>query len=761
MNLSYIWTFVFLILVNTVHAKRKLLATSLVACMENSQLTAKSFDVVFNPDDRSLHYRLDLEANISGYVMANIEVYAYGFKIITKQLDLCSIGWKQFCPLYPGDVEMEAIQYISKTYTDEIPGIAYQVPDIDAYAKLYVYDVNSDKPLACIQAFFSNGKTVTQTGVKWGTAVIAGIGLLVSSILSTFGNSNAASHIAANTMSLFLYFQSVAVVSMEHVDFVPPIAAAWSENLIWSMGLIRISFMQRIFRWYVKATGGVPTLFLTSTKVSVLVQRSLNNLKNLYRYKRSPDVLYGNKTTLIFRGIERLAYRAGIENSSIVCTGFTFFVLCGWVLTGFIIISRCIVELLIRAGFLKNSRFIDLRKNWKIILKGSLLRYIYIGFMQLTILSFWEFVIHDSPAVVVIAVLLLLSSLSLMSWAAYKVRKYAKTSIKLYKNPAAILYGNQKVLNKYGFFYTMFNASHYWWGYVIICYIFLKALIISFAQPSGRAQALIIFIIELGYLIGLIYSKPYLDRATNILNIAINVVILINSFLFLFFSNLFGQPLYVSSIMGWIFFILNSAFSLILLIVILVYVGLVIFSHNPDMRFKPAKDDRTSFQRNSAFISSINQSVANELLALGNTAKDHSENWEEGLYTQSQSIDDKIFSGSEYMDEKIDLQSDTNHVRFPIASKLKEKLSIGRSKSTLAVTGAEPSNGSSSDSNILQDEKFPDLYKNPESGFEYGQTILYSDINDITFDPKEPEIDLFGDDMRNISTTSSSHNSMA
>ena len=190
------------------------------------------------------------QTQIDSYIYADIDVYAYGFRIITKNVDLCAIEWKQFCPVHPGNIQIDSIEYISKKYVDDIPGIAYQVPDIDAYAKVKITNNVSDY-LACIQIYFSNGKTVSQIGVKWATAVVAGIGLLLSAILSTFGNSTAASHISANTMSLFLYFQSVVVVAMQHVHRVPPIAAAWAENLVWSMGLIRISFMQRIFRWYV------------------------------------------------------------------------------------------------------------------------------------------------------------------------------------------------------------------------------------------------------------------------------------------------------------------------------------------------------------------------------------------------------------------------------------------------------------------------------------------------------------------------------
>lgn len=676
-----------------VAAKRSLVATSLVTCMENSQLSASSFNITFNPDDRSLHYDLDMVTQIDGYVYAEIEVYAYGFKIITKNLDLCKLNWKQFCPIHPGNVEIDSIEYISSDYVKEIPGIAYQVPDIDAYAMVKIFN-NQSEYMACVQAFFSNGKTVSQVGVKWATAVIAGIGLLMSALLSTFGSSTAASHISANTMSLFLYFQSVVVVSMQHVHSVPPIAAAWSENLVWSMGLIRISFMQKIFRWYVQSTGGTPSLYLTSTTISVLTQRSLDYLRSFELFKRASNVLYGNSNVLIFRGIRRLAYRCHIENTSVVPTGFTFFVLCGWVLAGFIIVCKNVIDLSIRLGWMKPTRFAEFRNNWRMVLKGSLLRYIYIGFTQLTILSFWEFTQRDSPAVIVIACLFILLSMGLMLWAAFRTTFFARKSIELHNNPAALLYGDSYVLSKYGFFYTMFNARHYWWNIVILGYIFLKALFIGFAQGSGKAQSLAIFIFDLCYFVAVIYFQPYLDRPTNILNISISTVTLVNSFLFMFFSDLFNQSYSVSAVMGWVFFIMNAAFSLILLLMILAFIAMTVFSKNPDVRFRPAKDDRTSFQRRDLKDGTgVSKSVANELLALGNVAKDHKENWESELHYKSAMEYDNMAQKSDVEDEKLAPTSSNNEssstAKPTFSERIMRKLSLKKDKSRQNGEGSD------------------------------------------------------------------------
>lgn len=671
-----------------VSAKRKIGSTSLVTCMENSKLSAHAFNVTFNPHDRSLRYSFVMDTDINDYIVAEMEVYAYGFKIMTKTINPCNIGWKQFCPLKPGDVQIDSIEYVPKKYVGDIPGIAYHVPDIDAYVKVRVYNSSKTQYLACVQAFFTNGKSVSQTGVKWASAVIAGLGLLLSAVLSAFGKSTAASHISANTMSLFLYFQSVVVVAMEHVHRVPPIAEAWAENLAWSMGLIRVTFMQKIFRWYVQSTGGSPSLNLTSRRISVLTQRSLDYVRDRNLFRRAKDVLYGNSQVMIFRGIKRLAYDVRIENTAVVCTGFTFFILCGYVLAGFIIACKNALELCVKCGWIKPTRFVEFRQNWRHVLKGALLRYIYIGFTQLTILSFWEFTQRDSAAVIVVACLFIILSVGLMAWSAYRTTFFAQRSIQAYNNPAALLYGDERVLNKYGFFYTMFNAKHYWWNIVILSYMFVKAIIIGFAQSSGQTQALMMFILDLIYFVAIIYFQPYLDRPTNIINIIISTVTLINSFLFLFFSDLFNQSYKVSAVMGWIFFVLNAAFSLILLLMILTFTIMILFSKNPDVRFKPAEDDRRSFQRFSLkSTNGINTSVAAELAALGDVAKDHNDDWENQLGDQKSQVDDvNVFTLD---DEKLDAleasKRRSNSAATPenkpttLKDKIWRKLSLGRS----------------------------------------------------------------------------------
>lgn len=712
------------LLATQAYAERKLYSNSLVNCMKNNtDIIPDYFNVVFDAEARSINYDISLTATLNGKLKAAATVYAFGFDVIHETIDLCKLNMKQFCPITPSHIEVQSVQYIDKSYVDKIPGIAYTFPDLDAVARLIILN-QENEILGCLQASFNNGKTVAHEGVKWATAVIAGLGLLVSALLSIFGNSASASRMSAVAMSLFTYFQSVVVIGMVAVEDTPPIASAWCENLAWSMGLIRTEFMQKIFRWYVQATGGTPTQYLTSSTKEILTQRSLDDavvpfakpssflsstldflfpaLKSVNtnelvaRNSKDQDPRYfipithisSNDYLTILRGIKRIGYDSDIEPTSVVCTGFTFFFLCLYVLIAVYLFYRFMNERLTRTDR-RNwlNKNLETRTNYIPVFKGMLLRYIFIGFPQLTILSMWEFTRNDSGAVVTVAVFFLILALSSMAVSCYQVLRFGKQSIVEHGNPAAILYGSSDVLSRYGFLYTVLNASKYWFCAVTLIHIFIKAIFVGLAQSSGKTQAMAIWIFDMIYLGLLCHFLPYMDRFTNVLFVFIQLINTINAFLFTFFSGIYNQEFRVSSVMGLIFFIMNAAVSLLLLLIILGLALFTIFSKNPDAKFSPTKDDRTSFQKKHQSIVP-NFDDSNELLALGAVAKEHGENWENDLYKLQENL--KHNSGDEFTtSHHQDTSSDEAVGGF--AGFLSRAKSLTRGKSLLKKKTNEPS----------------------------------------------------------------------
>lgn len=735
-----------------VMARRQLFSTSLVTCMKNTKIVPHYFKVTFDPDKRSLKYDISITTDVSGYIYAYVDVYAFGIKVIEEELNFCSIGWKQFCPMFTGSMEVESVEYIDEKYIKKIPSAAFTFLDLDAVARIIV--VNSkNEPVGCLQSSFSNGRTVSHVGAKWATAVVAGAGLLISSVLSLFGNSASASRMSAMSLTMFTYFQSVIIISMLHVEKIPPIAASWSENLAWSMGLIETSFMQKIFRWYVQATGGTPTQYLTSSTTSILAQRSLdfgvsvmNNglwstisgllfggdslssgasaespaYVDLAARSSEPDSVnfididnvQGSTFLKILRGISRVGYKAGIEPTAIVCTGFTFFIFCLYLLVGGFFVFRLVSRkrnLKMGSGqqteggnadskAITSSLWLSGKSSesgyaWTTTLKGTLLRYIYIGFPQLVILSLWEFTQVDSAAVVVIAVFFLLLALSTMGYSCYKVMKFGRRSVADHNNAAAILYGDSQFLGKYGFLYTMLDAPKYWFAGVMLAYWLVKFIFVSLCQSSGKTQALVIFLLDLAYTIYTGIQKPYLDKPTNIMNICISTVNTVNSLFFVFFSGLFHTPSAVASIMGLVFFFLNAAFSLILLLYILFFACIVVFSKNPDAKFSPAKDDRASFRRQHQSLYN-RPDGADELLDLGQVARGHDANWASEMYKLKNLVDSSN-SASEVKDDTNEFLADETENPKRSGSKLSTKIkdTLNRGKSLLSRKGTKGKNG--------------------------------------------------------------------
>ncbi|KAK9452372.1 uncharacterized protein V1518DRAFT_64562 [Limtongia smithiae] len=601
-------------------ATRLIKSTSLQTCMEDSDFSASLFNFVFTPENRTIAIDIVASSTISGNITAELTIEAYGLKIITESLSPCDLDIDQLCPMKPGQFDLETSVTVDTDVIDNIPGVAYTVPDIDGTVTVSIVN-SSGIQVACVEANLSNGKTVDSEIVKWVTAVIAGFALFVSAIASGLGHSTTAAHIAANALSLYGYFQNLAIIGMCAMTL-PPITSAWTQNFEWSMGIIKVPFMQDIFAWYIESTGGTASTILDDlSSISVLVQkRSLEYLYHAGRafMKRSNNDsdLSTISTTYIFYGIKRVAYKAGIEITSLYVTAFTMFIVFTIFISLLLLLAKLFLELIVKMKPSAADRFGEFRTRWLTIIKGMMYRMVLIGYPQMTVLSLWELVERDSPAVIVLAVVMLLMVNGLLAWAAFKVVRLAQRSVAIHKNPAFILYSDGAALNRWGFVYVMFRATAYYFIVPVLLYTFVKACFIAFGQSASTMQGIVLMCVEILFLVLLIAVKPYMDRRTNIFNIIIQSVNVVNSILFFFFTGVTKVPSLAIGVMGVVFFVLNAAFALVLLIMIIVSCVMAMLSKNPELRYQPMRDDRVSF------IKSTNQfPEVQELEALGATAR--------------------------------------------------------------------------------------------------------------------------------------------
>lgn len=605
----------------SVTADRILESNSLNSCQDKSAFSASLFNMVITPNNSMVTCRVVATATVQGEILFDVQLNAYGYQVFTRVLDPCDTSNKLpgLCPMSPGKIDT-IFNFALGSALDNLPGITYGIPDLDANVRVFVNLTATGESVACVEAAFSTGKTVEQLAVKWATAVIAGLGLISAALVSALGHNNSAAHLAVNAMSLFGYFQSQAIVGLTGIHM-PPIVQAWTQNFQWSMGIIGVGWMQDVFTWYQHSTGGEPaTLFSSLSTVSVQVaKRSLDYIpesathmirRGMSSMSKRSNTKLENGAFLVY-GIQRVAYRAGIETTNVFLTGLVFFYFS--VLFTVIIVALCkaICELCVRQRWLKSDRFLEFRSGWLITLKGIIFRLTLIGFPQMTILCLWEFTQIDSPALVVLAVVFFFSMLFTLGWATFQVMRLAR----LHRNPAYALFSDSKVLNRLGFLYVQFRASGYYFIIPILGYTLIKGMFIAFGQRKGVVQAIALIIIEAGALIAFSVLRPWMDKSTNSFNIAIQALNFLNAIFLLIFTNVFGAPSMMAAITGIVLFVANAAFSLILLLMVITSNTLVLWRKNPDSRYRFMADDRTSFMKSQTQLDN------NELDALAATAR--------------------------------------------------------------------------------------------------------------------------------------------
>lgn len=273
-----------------------------------------------------------------------------------------------------GDINFPTNAQLPASTVDQVPSAIYYIPDLDGTVKVWI-NSTSGQPLACVEADLSNGKTVNQKGVAWAIAVIAGLGLAISAVVSGLGHSNTAAHVAANALALFGYFQAQAFIGMTAVAM-PPIVRSWTQNFQWSMGIIRVGFLQTLATWYQRSTGGTPSTYLSSlatTSVQVS-KRSLEYLNTLVGRTNSQTTQAETLKTITVMGIERVGFVAGIEITNIFLTGYIFLLIFIIFVTLGVVAFKFICEGLAKSGKLSPDKFRDFRNGWHTVLKGILYR---------------------------------------------------------------------------------------------------------------------------------------------------------------------------------------------------------------------------------------------------------------------------------------------------------------------------------------------------------------------------------------------------
>lgn len=574
--------------------------------MEDSKFSATLFDIALLPNTSKLHFDINGFSTVQGYVTLSFTVFAYGFPAVEMGYDPCKNGWQQLCPMAPGKVEVNSSEALGEDTITQIPSIAYDVPDIDGIIRIEVMAADGDKSrLACVDGRISNGQTVEQAAVAWSTAIVTGTFLMATILATAFSSPDSplygpATHkFALYSLILFTFLQTQALIGMTSIPL-PPITAAWAQNFMWAVGIVKIRSLQRFFHWYITATGGSISDLLRQTSTNILVTKrdvvpsttpmgerdfsatGWNGGMGLGGLKKRVTEDLSQYQHITVKGIERVAYKAGIERTNLFITAYSIFIVFIAVILVLFLIFRGVVAIMAKKRVMgMENRLLSFRARWREALKAIMFSIIVIAYPGILALCLWELTMKDSAAAVVLAVVMFLVLTGLMGYAVFRVLMILKKASITPFGKAGIL-GKARVdreknisgvsdpttdintanaasdLKQFALLTMPYRTGTVYWALLLLICVFVKSALVGLAQQhlynapgagtalgkgKGAAQAIGFLVVDLAFFIGFVITKPWFDKRTNAIGITVGVIGVLNAIFLVIFSDIFaGQP---------------------------------------------------------------------------------------------------------------------------------------------------------------------------------------------------------------------------
>ncbi|KAJ2986071.1 hypothetical protein NUW58_g5204 [Xylaria curta] len=576
-------------------------------------------DIKYNNADKTVSFNVVGTSTKEQNVTAKLTVTAFGQDFYAQEFNPCfpATFVAQLCPVPPGRFGANGTQAIPPEFADQIPAIAFQIPDIAAQAKLELTSLDDNSTIGCVQSQVTNGKTVDVPAVSYiaaglaaGALVLGGasaISAAVSGAAAGAGSSvGGVGTISPSFGEVFGVFHGFALNGMMSVQF-PQAYRSFAKNFAFSTGLIPWKAMQVGIDNFRSKTGGN----LTRDSVDLLQRTTLvfpdgsTSSANGSLFRRA----FEDFTVLALRDIDtqvnstapddsrvtaETAIRTAVSgiqsfvNTLAVPESNTFMTVLEIVaiVVGAIIVSILLVKVILEAWAVF-GRFPESLTNFRKHYWGSIAR--AITSLILLLYGVWvlycvfQFTNGDSWAAQVLAGVTLALFTGVLAFFSWKIWSAAR-KLKNTEGDTSGLYEDKLYWRKYSLFYESYKKG-YWWVFMpLIIYLFAKGTVIAATDGHGMVQSIATLIVEGLFLVLLLWSRPYERKSGNIINIAIQVVRVVSAVLILVFVEEFGIAQTQQTIAGFILIGVQSALAVTLAILIFWNAIISLCKQNPHQK---------------------------------------------------------------------------------------------------------------------------------------------------------------------------------
>ncbi|KAI0172401.1 TRP-domain-containing protein [Hypoxylon sp. FL1284] len=415
-----------------------------------SLLNVTKFDAAFYYDNSTILFHLDGTTNIRNEsVMLYISVEAYGEGRFSMTVDPCNVNIYSMCPLSATlPIEAFTMFQIGPQQVSGIPQIAYEVPDLDGFARIQIFANSSQTEIGCFQAVMNNGHSFSQP--EWISTVL-GVFTIVTIIASfataAYGVSipHMRTHYAhsLSVLVIFEIFQSIFYSGALSLPW-PKLLPAWWSNFAWSAGLGPSAHIIRSVNSFVGVSGnasqvgeagstiinnqgGLSQLIYGHSLVTDLVRgiyerraESAKDVVNTLAKRRpyDPDDPYdytwngdpvqpGMPLPGDWTGFSGELSMLSIPSPNAFTVALIWLLIILGLVVFILVIFKYSLEGLVKLRWIKQDRLEYFRSHWTGYLRLSLLRTLFIAFFSLTTLAIFQLVTHGSAGPTVVAAVVL------------------------------------------------------------------------------------------------------------------------------------------------------------------------------------------------------------------------------------------------------------------------------------------------------------------------------------------------------------------
>ncbi|KAJ5476217.1 hypothetical protein N7475_001946 [Penicillium sp. IBT 31633x] len=637
---NFIWSLLGLAIVPQALAADTLSTNGFHLCMTDSAINVQKLDVTYTRSSGVVVFDVAGTNANEQKVEASITVTAYGHEIYTKDFDPCGddIHVDELCPVPKGTFKASGSMEIPPDIASEIPGIAFNIPDLDGQAKLILKSKDDLKTnIACIESDLSNGHSANVGAVKYVSAGIAA-GALALSGLSAIGSAGTAGTPSSSPGfgDVMGWFHSMATNGMLSVAY-PPVYRSFTSNFMWSTGLVSWAGMQQSIDNFRASTGGN----LTTESYEYLRNESMSHSgSSSDTAKRSWDysIEFGE---MVARSIDTssvdtssdasvsdsssnedsedneeestvdkakdFAQQLMVPSANVFMTVLLIFAIVIAVVVVGILLLKVILELWALYGNFPN-KLSDFRKDYWGLMARTITNMILVLYSIWVLYCVYQLKKGDSWAAKLLAAVTLSIFTAVLLFFAirivYMARKYKKL-----EGDTDRLYEDKETWKKYSLFYDNYKKDFWWLFIPVIVYALVKGCIIAGGEGNGLFQSAGQLACEVLLLGLLVWSRPYATKASMGINIAVQVVRVLSIACVLVFIEELGLSQTTKTVTGMVLIVVQSTLTAVLAILIAVNAIISCCRENPHEK-----------RRREAGKSKLSESNSNPMCAYVNNA---------------------------------------------------------------------------------------------------------------------------------------------